>query len=163
MNSWFAGQDRLASRKRGGEKGRLWTSRWDFLESEGDIPDSWHLIWVHHKTYFIRFFLIVWAAQITQLNFGLVGFLRFTENAQFWGSSPLKIAFWGSEKWKSWVSKHRSAQLTADVRARQITRIKSGGELTNILQVSVLRRKIVRVPKRKLVDLDGCSGLNIIF
>ena len=116
---------------------RLWTSRWDFLESEGDIPDSWHLIWVHHKTEFLRFFLTVWTVQITQQNFGLIGFLRFPENAQFWGSSPLKIAFWGSEKWKLWISKHRSAQAMADVQARQITRISSGAELINVLQVSV--------------------------
>ena len=39
----------------------------------------------------------------------------------------------------------------------------SGAELTNILQVSVLRRKIVHMPKRKPVDLDGSTCLNIIF
>ena len=39
----------------------------------------------------------------------------------------------------------------------------SGAELTNILQVSVLRRKIVHMPKRRPVDLDGSTCLNIIF
>ena len=51
----------------------------------------------------------------------------------------------------------------ADVRARQITGIASGAELPNVLQTIVLPRKIAHMPKRKLVDLDGCSGLNIIF
>ena len=39
----------------------------------------------------------------------------------------------------------------------------SGAELTNILQVSVLRRKIVHMPKRKPIDLDDSTSLNIIF
>ena len=51
----------------------------------------------------------------------------------------------------------------ADVRARQLTRRSSGAELTNILQVSVLRRKIVHMPKRKPIDLDDSTSLNIIF
>ena len=50
-----------------------------------------------------------------------------------------------------------------DVRARQIARISSGEELKSILQVGVLRRKIVHMPKRKPIDLDDSTSLNIIF
>ena len=42
----------------------------------------------------------------------------------------------------------------ADVRARQLTRRSSAAEQTNILQLSVLRREIVHMPKRKQTDAD---------
>ena len=53
----------------------------------------------------------------------------------------------------------------ASVRARQLTKRSSGAELTNILQVDVLRRKTVHMPKRKPIDLDDSNNvsLNIIF
>ena len=39
----------------------------------------------------------------------------------------------------------------------------SGTELMNILKISVLRREIIHVPKRKQVDLDDSTCLDIIF
>ena len=91
-----------------------------------------------------------------------------TENIRRIGEVAKLFTDAGSLVFSAFISPYRSdreavREIMADVRARQLTRRSSGAEQIYIVKLSVLRRKIVHMPKRKPIDLDGSTGLNIIF